>query len=382
MTLEDANPQSKVGNDRSGLLHSPAPKREDQRLVGLDAARGILMLLGIVLHSANVYMIKPWRVNDSASSVAFDYVNAAIHAFRMEAFFWIAGFFAAMLIDRNRLSGYIGRRLMQLVLPLVATLVTFNVVEYFIVSRFPSVTAASHTWIGHLWFLIDLVVFTLLLVPALRQEGKAHRFLSKLISGVRTPIELLAVLALISALPAVVGAVLARIAGVNLGVELLGLTSLGRLMNYAPYFAFGMMIHRSLRLRQLFGAVHPVWLIPGLTLQTWLAVNATESTSWTLLQICLTILTWLNVAAVLALIDRYFTRASGTTAWLADAAYPIYLSHHVFVVAIGTVLLTVSLSVSAKFALVVCLATLASVLFHQLCRRIHWLHVLFSGRPG
>jgi glucans biosynthesis protein C len=367
----------------SDVSLAPAVQRhEGHRLAGLDAARGILMLLGIVLHSANVYMIKPWRVHDAAPSMAFDYVNAAIHAFRMESFFWIAGFFAAMLIDRNKLSGYLGRRLVQLVLPLLATLATFNVVEYFIVTQSPSATAAHHNWVGHLWFLIDLVVFTLVLVPALRQKGKAHRILSMLVSGARTPIELLAILALISALPAVAGAIVSRFTGVHLGIELMGLTSLSRLLNYAPYFVFGMLIHRSLRLRQLFGAVHPAWLIPGLTLQAWLAVNATESTSWTLLQISMSALTWLNVAAVIALIDRYFVRPSSITAWLADAAYPIYLSHNVFVVGIGTALLTVSLPVFAKFCLVVSLATLASMLFHQLCRRSHWLHVLFSGRPG
>ncbi len=367
----------------SDVSLAPAVQRhEGHRLAGLDAARGILMLLGIVLHSANVYMIKPWRVHDAAPSMAFDYVNAAIHAFRMESFFWIAGFFAAMLIDRNKLSGYLGRRLVQLVLPLLATLATFNVVEYFIVTQYPSAATARHDWIGHLWFLIDLVVFSLVLVPALRQGGKSHLFLSKLVSGVRTPIELLAVLALISALPVVAGALSSRFVGVNLNVELFGLTSLGRLLNYAPYFAFGMLIHRSLRLRQLFGAVHPAWLIPGLTLQAWLAVNATESTTWTLLQISLTVLTWLNVAAVIALIDRCFVRPSRTTAWLADAAYPVYLSHHVFVVAFGTALLTVSLPVFSKFCLVVCLATLTSLLFHQLCRRSQWLHALFSGRPG
>jgi glucan biosynthesis protein C len=363
-------------------LASAVQRHEGHRLAGLDAARGILMLLGIVLHSANVYMFKPWRVHDSAPSIAFDYVNAAIHAFRMESFFWIAGFFAAMLIDRDKLSEYLGRRLVQLVLPLLATLATFNVVEYFIVNQFPSVTVAGHEWLGHLWFLIDLVVFSLVLVPAFRQEGKAHRFLSKLVSGARTPTELLGTLAFISAVPVVVVPLVSRFAGVNLSVEILGLTSLARLLDYAPYFAFGMVIYRSLRLRQLFGAVHPAWLIPGLTLQAWLAVNATESTSWTLLQVCMTALTWLNVAAVIALIDRCFVRSSRTTAWLADAAYPVYLSHHMFVVAFGTALLTVSLSAFAKFCLVVCLATLASMLFHQLCRRSHWLHVLFSGRPG
>ena len=138
LSLQDVNPQQLVAKTR---LQVNAPVAT--RLAGLDAARGIMMLLGIVLHSANVYMLKPWRVHDAASSIAFDYVNAGIHAFRMEAFFWVAGFFAAMLIDRQVLSVYLKQRLQQLLVPLLATLCTLNVLEYFVVSTFPSAGAAG-----------------------------------------------------------------------------------------------------------------------------------------------------------------------------------------------------------------------------------------------
>jgi peptidoglycan/LPS O-acetylase OafA/YrhL len=141
-----------------------------------------------------------------------------------------------------------------------------------------------------------------------------------------------------------------------------------------------MAIHRSLELRRLFGAVHPAWLIPGIALQAWLAVNATESSSWTLLQMTCAALTWLNVAAVIALMDRCFTRQSRTTAWLADSAYPIYLTHQLFVVALGTLLLTSTMSVFIKFTLVLGLATLASVGVHQLSKHVPWLRWLLTGR--
>lgn len=378
LSLQDVNPQQLVAKTR---LQVNAPV--ETRLAGLDAARGIMMLLGIVLHSANVYMLKPWRVHDAASSIAFDYVNAGIHAFRMEAFFWVAGFFAAMLIDRQVLSVYLKQRLQQLLVPLLATLCTLNVLEYFVVSSFPSAGAAggaSHHWIGHLWFLVDLVIFSLVLVPVMRKGSLLQRCLNKLVSRARSALELLAVLALISAVPIVVSALSARVLGLNLSVEVFGLTSLGRLLTYAPYFVLGMVIHRSLELRRLFGAVHPAWLIPGIALQAWLAINATESTPWILLQMTLSALSWLNVAAVLALMDRCFTRQTRLTAWLSDCAYPIYLTHHLFVVALGTLLLTSTMSVFIKFALVLGLATLASVGVHQLSKHVPWLRWLLTGR--
>jgi hypothetical protein len=338
-----------------------------------------MMLLGIVLHSANVYMLKPWRVHDAAPSIAFDYVNAGIHAFRMEAFFWVAGFFAAMLIDRQVLSVYLKQRLQQLLVPLLATLCTLNVLEYLIISTFPS-EGFRHNWIGHLWFLVDLAIFSLVLVPVMRKDSLLQRCVNKLVSRARSALELLAVLALISAVPIVANVVSVRVLGLSFNVEVSGLTSLGRLLAYAPYFVLGMVIHRSLELRRLFGAVHPAWLIPGIALQAWLAVNATESTSWTLLQMTFAALTWLNVAAVLALMDRCFTRQTRLTAWLSDCAYPIYLTHQLFVVALGTLLLTSTISVFIKFALVLGLATLASVGVHQLSKHVPWLRWLLTGR--
>jgi glucan biosynthesis protein C len=378
MSLQDAIPQQQGATTR---LRVQAPVAT--RLAGLDAARGIMMLLGIVIHSANVYMTRPWRVHDAAPSLVFDYVNAGIHAFRMEAFFWVAGFFAAMLIDRQSLPAYLKHRIQQLLVPLVATLCTLNVLEYLIISTFPSPGVsggAPHHWIGHLWFLVDLVLFSLVLVPCMRKDGLLQRCLNKFVCRTRSALELLAVLALISAASIAASAVSMRVLGLNLNMEFFGLTSLGRLLTYAPYFALGMVIHRSLELRRLFGAVHPVWLVPGIALQAWLAVNATESTSWTLLQMTFAALTWLNVAAVIALMDRCFTRPTRTTAWLADAAYPIYLTHHLFVVALGTLLLTSTMSVFIKFALVLGLATLASVGAHQLSKRVPWMRWLFTGR--
>jgi fucose 4-O-acetylase-like acetyltransferase len=121
-----------------------------------------------------------------------------------------------MLIDRQVLSVYLKQRLQQLLVPLLATLCTLNVLEYFVVSTFPSAGAAggaSHHWIGHLWFLVDLVIFSLVLVPVMRKDSLLQRCVNKLVSRARSALELLAVLALIIAVPIVANAVSVRVLG-------------------------------------------------------------------------------------------------------------------------------------------------------------------------
>lgn len=354
--------------------------QSSERLPGMDAARGILMLLGIVIHASDIYMVKIWRVHDSSPSIAFDYLGSGIHSFRMEAFFLIAGFFAAMQADRSRPSNYLRHRLQQIVVPLLVTLCTLNALEYALVRPLQS-GAASYEWIGHLWFLVDLLVLTLIFVPLLHKDSVFQRVAVNATKPIRTPTELVALLALMTAGVTMLQALSVRIAGLSLNVEILGLTSSGRLLTYAPFFAFGMVAQRTATLKKLFFSIHPALLIPGVGLHAWLAVNATESVSWTLLQISLTILTWFNVAAVIGLIMRCFKRPNASTAWLGNSAYPVYLSHHMFVVAAGSALLTSTLATPIKFLLVVGAAAAASVAFYDVCKRVAWLHPLFTGRP-
>ena len=98
-------------------------------IADLDAARAVFRLLGPVLHSADVYRVGRWVVHDPSSNVAFDWLVTAIHLFRMSAFFWISGLFAALSLDRTVPAGFFERRFQRLVYPMVATMLTFNLLQ-------------------------------------------------------------------------------------------------------------------------------------------------------------------------------------------------------------------------------------------------------------
>ena len=75
------------------------------RYHSLDALRASMMLLGLVLHSAVSYIREPlpeaWPYKDPNTSTLFDLVVFFIHLFRMPVFFVAAGFFGAMLMQRD-----------------------------------------------------------------------------------------------------------------------------------------------------------------------------------------------------------------------------------------------------------------------------------------
>jgi glucan biosynthesis protein C len=63
----------------------------------LDSIRAWLMLLGIPFHISLIYSSHTWHVNSQMPSWWLTLFNDFIHAFRMQVFFVISGYFSYML---------------------------------------------------------------------------------------------------------------------------------------------------------------------------------------------------------------------------------------------------------------------------------------------
>jgi glucan biosynthesis protein C len=90
-----------------------------RRLHGLDFLRALMMSLGLVLHSAQMYMVNPvvdyyW---DPSRSMTMDVVLFLINTFRMPVFFLLSGFFTAMLLARRGQREMFRNRYQRILLP-------------------------------------------------------------------------------------------------------------------------------------------------------------------------------------------------------------------------------------------------------------------------
>src|SRR5438105_1515073 len=87
-----------------------------------------MMMLGIVLHSATLYIAAPPPhvplVTDPNTSLAMDAIFDFIHSFRMPLFFVLAGFFASLLVEKRGLWGAYKNRLARIAAPLAAAMLT------------------------------------------------------------------------------------------------------------------------------------------------------------------------------------------------------------------------------------------------------------------
>jgi glucans biosynthesis protein C len=96
----------------------------NERLHALDALRGIMMMLGIVLHAAIPYSTLPvetfsWKLLDRERNAAFDVVILFVHSFRIPLFFLLSGFFAHLLLARKGERYLVASRIRRILVPFV-----------------------------------------------------------------------------------------------------------------------------------------------------------------------------------------------------------------------------------------------------------------------
>jgi len=148
-----------------------------RRIHGLDALRGVLMMLGVVVHTSLVYLPWGWVFSDwTATTPHLALVFDSIHMFRMPAFFLLAGFFGAMLWQRRGARSMMNNRFARIVLPFVVFVLLLHPLQTLCfgfgqaVSVFQEVPI-NMAWDGvledplpdgtmHLWFLYHLIFVT------------------------------------------------------------------------------------------------------------------------------------------------------------------------------------------------------------------------------
>lgn len=95
-----------------------------ERIHALDSLRAIMMMLGIVLHTALFYGTESWWLlkDPSSNNHFFDWLFGVLHVFRMPAFFIVAGFFGALLFYERTVRKMIKNRIERILLPFLVFL--------------------------------------------------------------------------------------------------------------------------------------------------------------------------------------------------------------------------------------------------------------------
>ena len=371
----------------------------------LDTARAAMLLLGIPFHASEPYRLSgQWLISSPDASFVATAFCAAVHAFRMPAFFVLAGFFAAMLLERRTDRAWLADRFLRLGVPLAFSLLAFGWLEASLaraasegVTFAEAVRATLGTsplaWSHHRWFLFVLLLHCVGAVAARRllPGGALERTLGALGAQPYRPWRAAAALVALSF--AIVGfGALPWADGV---VRPDGTAHDDFHARYAILFVVGYGAYRAgdARLDRFlaFGRADRVIAIGAIG--TWLALypgfhapggwleSAVPAPATLVARTAVESLAGFHAARLfLAFARRRLDVRAPAIAYLVDGALCIYLVHETFVLTFAGLLLTVAWPPILEIALITGGALALSVLAFELVRRVAWLSLALNGR--
>ena len=352
---------------------------QSKRYDDLDALRGILMILGIVLHSANIFSPNVWAIQNSETSVSYQNLVDFIHAFRMPAFFIVSGFFLHYSFQRHGAKIIRNQRLPRILIPLVVTAITLNSIQYSFLHA-PSDLLTLQYWIAgkwasHLWFLNVLIYYFAFAYLCFHYIPKVLDYLSAPLLPLfrRYPSLIIFVMPLISLAALKISYLVPESSSERYYF------SIAEAIKYAPYFIFGLFIHGVSELRSRFLSLGLCLIL----MATWTGITVLEVfvDNRILDYLQDQYLSWGLSAACFAFFHRFITQSHTVFTNLSNASYSIYLFHHICVIAYGSMIIALDIPTFIKFLMVMTLTFMTTYLIHgQLVSKINMLSYLFNGK--
>jgi glucan biosynthesis protein C len=358
------------------------------RYHALDSMRATMMLLGIYLHVVVGYSGNGhWPYIDAHPTPVLDWSLGLIHAFRMPAFFAMAGFFGALLWNRRGPASFFQNRGKRIVLPfalfwplLFPTMAAITVsvergtAQVLPAFRSPEMLKRLHPL--HLWFLEYLILLYLI--------GAAVAWLSRwwpagAMNGIRAGFRWAlqkpyapAMFALFSWLP------LAGMRG-NLKdcdgfmPEWLILSA------YVAPFAFGWLLYDSRDLLPRFEKHIAVYLV--LAIGAFFVYGLTSGRAHPFVKAAgNVVLCWLLIFASIGLFLRFCSGPSPRWRYMSDSAYWLYIMHMPVVVGLQVAFRHVPLPALAKVPVVLALSVLVLLATYDVFVRPTWIGAVLNGR--
>jgi len=385
---------------------------DERRYFGLDALRGAMMMLGIVLHAAWLYLSAPPPTMplpaDRNNAVVFDFIFSFIHSFRMPTFFVLAGFFTALLIEKRGLWGTYKDRARRVLVPLAVGLLTILPVTGLLMLDFIlSVRFGTHEllpdggalnslreemaakgfptgrpMLGHLWFLYYLCFFYVL-IPLCRALVRfTARFEERLKRWLASPLQLV-VFALYTA-----GTLWPFHGGQVHEGFIYFMPHVPSLVYYGSFFMLGYVFHHYRDFLQTLARGVPFWAVLAIILFP-LALyashldNGARGASIALhlgAVLANGLCTWALVFLFLGSALRFFDRESPWIQYVSQSSYWVYLVHLPLVFLAGWWLLQFDFPAELKFLLVCGFTAVAAfVTFHYWVQKT-WLSDFLHGR--
>ena len=339
--------------------HATSPP--SKRLHGLDAVRGIALLLGVLVHASMAWLPGAqgfWITQDTSSSALAGVAFFVPHMFRMLLFFLLAGLFARMLCERLGAKAFARDRLRRIAVPLLS--------GWFPILMAIIAVAAWNAWLvngghlppapptpplspsnfplTHLWFLYVLLLCYGVALAVRATLGRSARIRQFADAGARLLSGPMGTLLLASPLGIAMAMQAQWVPWFGIPTPDQSLyPNLAACVAFGSAFGFGWLVHRQLGLLQAWAACWPLHLLLALLatagclayvgLSPRLAVTTREWQTFAY-AIAYAFAGWSWTFASIGMGLRFLSGHSRVRRYLADASYWVYLAHLPLVMAI------------------------------------------------
>ena len=399
--------------------------RSSERYHALDTLRAVAMFLGIALHAFLAYTTTPipfWPVRDPSRTFFGDVFVYAVHEFRMQTFFLLAGFFGCLIYQRYQLTGMLWHRFQRIVIPLILACFTiqpllqllwfYGDVEAlkFIGMPRPDLNQPTRVTVGeyvasleflehirpaHLWFLEYLLFCFAMMIPFLVWKPLTSE--SRL--GQRLDSWFIRLLSL-RGRSFLLGAMLLPSVWISyrwaIDTPDRWLPRFHIVFYYFLFFGFGWLLYRHRDRMHLFTqSWRPQLLISNLVIlpaqlmligECFPGMSETDpypegKIHYKIVAVLLgSAYTWMMVAGLTGLFLHCFNRESRAIRYLADASYWCYLMHLIPVIILQLILRQFSLPGEVKWLLVLGISTLFLLVTYDRFVRYTYLGWLLNGK--
>lgn len=368
-----------------------------QREFFLDSIRAWLMLLGIPFHISLIYSTHQWHVNSLTPSVSLTVFNDFIHAFRMQVFFVISGYFSYMLFLRYPRKRWWKVRVERVGIPMLTAIPLLTLPQFLMLQYVKDRADSWHTLSGydkyntlvweltsHLWFLLVLVVFTtlgLLIFQWIKNvpEEKSAALAERLTLGKLSALFLLFGVAF-AALRRLIFIIYAPI----LSDGLFNFVVMQTLF-YSPFFILGALAFKHASLKNRFTTFSPGCALGSAVAFAAYLLNQRYGSgdAWmyeTDNVISMLMGLWM-VNVVFSLGHRLLNFKSARVTYFVNASLFIYLVHHPLTLFFGAYITPHIHSNALGFIAGLVFVIGIAVALYEVHLRIPLLRFLFSGKP-
>lgn len=359
------------------------------RLHFMDSMRATLMVLGVVLHSAEVFNPRQsWVVTSSNPDPIMGYLVNVISTFRMPAFFVVSGFFCFFLLRKYKVKKFLSARLVRIVVPLVVTALTLNLLQSLFLQKvglrapLPEYIKSS-AYIGHLWFLINLVYYFLLASLLAVLLSPFSKFITGLVSKVFNKVPMELVLVLLPLVSVVMTAVLVKLK--LMYFNFYGLYANYIVMLYLPFFFFGVLLGTDKESLRKFSNINPIYSLVLVVVSAVLFSMIDKNTGSGLAEVGIIYFSklteWASVAICFYLFYRFMNKQSSLMRLISDSSYTIYLFHHLIVIILAVYLIKLEVSAIPSLLIMIVVVTAITLLIHTLIiSKSRVLSFLYNGK--